>query len=69
MANLIFVCKVGLDLILWVRLYRLLFMLIINFILIKNFKKWEEFGLNTHKDNLVNQDEYIVGGRHNTFQI
>lgn len=44
-------------------------MLIINFILIKNFKKWEEFGLNTHKDNLVNQDEYIVGGRHNTFQI
>ena len=44
-------------------------MLIINFILIKNFKKWEEFGLNTHKDNLVNQDEYIVEGRHNTFQI
>ena len=45
------------------------FMVIISFILIKIFKKWEEFGLNTHKDNAVNQDEYIVRGRHNTFQI
>lgn len=44
-------------------------MVIISFILIKIFKKWEEFGLNTHKDNAVNQDEYIVRGRHNTFQI
>lgn len=37
-------------------------MVIISFILIKIFRKWGEFGLNTHKDNLVSQDEYIVGG-------
>ena len=44
-------------------------MAIISFILIKNFRKWGEFGLNTHKDNLVNQDEYTVGGDIILFQI
>lgn len=44
-------------------------MALISSILTKTFRKWGEFGLSTHKDNLDDQDDYILGRNLVLFQI